>query len=79
VFFFGTDRSSSPAGRVLAETIARTLGLTVEPRATPILRQTRAPAVVIAAAELGAPLGSTVATGIVELYQMGAPQENKAR
>lgn len=79
VFYFGTDLSSSPAGRVVAETVAHRLGLSVEPRATPMLRETRSPAVVIAVAGLSPPLGSRVAAGIVELYRLGVPQENNAR
>lgn len=79
VFYFGTDLSSSPAGRAVAETVARRLGLPVEPRATPMLRETRSPAVVIAFAGLTSPLGSAIAAGIVELYRLGMPQENNAR
>lgn len=79
VFYFGTDLSSSPAGRALAEIIAGELAMRVEPRATPILRETRSPAVVIATQHLAAPIGEKVASGIVALYRLGVPQENKAR
>lgn len=79
VFYFGTDRSSSPAGRALAEAIAGELGLPVEPRATPILRETRSPAVVVSSEGLAAPIGASVAAGIVALYRLGVPQENSAR
>ena len=79
VFYFGTNLSSSPAGRVVAETVARRLALPVEPRATPMLRETRSPAVVIAVAGLTSPLGSRIAAGIIELYRLGVPQENNAR
>ncbi len=79
VFYFGTNLSSSPAGRVVAEAVARRLALPVEPRATPMLRETRSPAVVIAVAGLTSPLGSRIAAGIIELYRLGVPQENNAR
>lgn len=79
VFYFGTDLSSSPAGRALAEAVAHGIGLPVEPRATPILRETRSPAAVIASEQLAAPVGAMVAAGIVELYRLGVPQENSAR
>lgn len=79
VFFFGTALSSSPAGRVLAETIGHRLGLPVEARATPMLRETSSPAVVVAAGNLTADSGSDVAAGVVELYLLGVTQENSAR
>lgn len=79
VFYFGTDLSSSPAGRVVAESVGRELGLAVEPRATPILRETRSPAVVVATEMLAEPVGSRIAAGIVELFRLGVPQENSAR
>jgi hypothetical protein len=44
-----------------------------------MLRETRSPAVVIAVAGLTSPLGSRIAAGILELYRLGAPQENNAR
>jgi N-acetylmuramoyl-L-alanine amidase len=79
VFFFGTDRSTSPAGRLLAESLGHRLGLSVEARATPMLRETRAPAVVLSAAEPGPDVGRSLAEVIVDLYVRGVPQENSAR
>ena len=79
VFYFGTDLSTSPAGRALAEAVAHELELPVEPRATPMLRETRSPAAVIASERLAASVGAVVASGIVELYRLGVPQENRAR
>jgi len=78
-FYFGTDLSSSPAGRVLAETVGHALGLRVDARATPMLRETRSPAVVVATDELTIAAGATMAEGIVRLYRCGVPQENSAR
>ena len=79
VFFFGTDRSSSPAGRVLAESLGHRLGVPVEARATPILRETRSPAVVIAVAKPTIDAGIALADVIEQLYLNGVPQENSAR
>lgn len=78
-FYFGTALSSSPAGRVLAETIAHALTLPVEPRATPMLRETRSPAVIVASPTLTGEIGARVALLIIELYLRGVPQENSAR
>ncbi|MEE9534271.1 MAG: hypothetical protein V3W06_07620, partial [Acidimicrobiia bacterium] len=71
--------SSSPAGRVLAETIASRLGLPVGARATPMLLETRAPAVVVATDLLTSATGKTIAAEIIELFLHGVPQENSAR
>jgi N-acetylmuramoyl-L-alanine amidase len=78
VFHFGSDLSTSPAGRALAEAIGRKLGLPVSARATPMLRETRAPAVVVAAS-LTEALGTDLGAGVIELYALGVPQENNAR
>lgn len=79
VFFFGTDRSTSPAGRILAEALGHRLGLPVEARATPMLRETRSPAVVLCAEAPEQDLGTSLAEVIVALYVRGVPQENSAR
>ena len=79
IFFFGTERSFSPAGRVVAEAIGHRLGMPVEARATPMLRETRSPAVVVAMDRPVANTGVTVAEVVVDLYLKGVPQENSAR
>lgn len=78
-FFFGTERSVSPAGRLLAESLGHRLGLPVEARATPMLRETRAPAVVLSLAVPRPEAGRSIAEVIVDLYLRGVPQENSAR
>ena len=47
VFFFASALSRSEAGAILATEVAARLGLGVEGRASPILKETRAPAVVV--------------------------------
>jgi N-acetylmuramoyl-L-alanine amidase len=78
-FFFGTDRSTSPAGRLLAESLGHRLGLPVEARATPMLRETKSPAVVLAMAQHRPQAGRALTEVIVDLYVHGVPQENSAR
>ncbi|GMQ85476.1 MAG: N-acetylmuramoyl-L-alanine amidase [Acidimicrobiia bacterium] len=78
-FYFGTDLGSSPAGRVLAEMIGSGLGLPVAARAIPMLRETRAPAVVVATDRLTRTTGEVIAAEIIELFLHGVPQENNAR
>ncbi len=74
VFYFGTDRSSSPAGRLLAESLGRRLDMSVEARATPILRETRSPAVVVAVARATEEAGIVLAEVIEQLYLHGVPE-----
>lgn len=68
VFYFASDRSSSRAGELLATRIASALGSEVEPRATAILRETRAPAVIIARPHLTAEVGRQVVEGIAQFF-----------
>ncbi|MEN8233413.1 MAG: peptidoglycan-binding protein [Actinomycetota bacterium] len=71
VYYFGTALSTSDAGRTIATHLATSLSLTPLPRAMPILKETRAPAVVIA---LNAPtpdLGHQIARALIDLYASG--------
>ncbi len=79
VFHFGSDLSTSHAGRALAAAIGRILDLPVAASTAPMLRETRSPAVVVASAEPTEVLGSGIGAGVVELYTRGVPQENSAR
>jgi N-acetylmuramoyl-L-alanine amidase len=69
VFYFASDRSSSRAGELLANRIARALGIEVEARATAILRETRAPAVIVAQENLTAETGRQVVEGIASFFE----------
>lgn len=64
VHFFASELSKSSAGEELAIAIASVIGGTVEGRTHPILRETRAPAAVVARASLDADLGRAVAVGL---------------
>lgn len=71
VFYFGTSLSTSPAGHTIARHLAPRLGLEALPRAVPILKETRSPAVVIAVVDPPADMGSEIARAIVDLYESG--------
>lgn len=66
VFYFASQHSSSAAGKALAAAIASKLGLAVAGRSTPMLMQTREPAVVVCA---DLPLDvDAIADSLVELF-----------
>ena len=75
VFYFGTQLSTSDAGKAIAVHVATRLGIPALPRAVPILKETRSPAVVIAVAASSAETGSKVARAIIDLYANG-PDES---
>ena len=64
VFFFASSMSRSEAGAMLAAAVADRLGLPWEGRAHPILKETRAPAVVVATDEMSKEVGQAVAEAI---------------
>lgn len=69
VFFFDSGRSRSAAGEALANFITVTTGLPIGGRSLPILRGTRAPAVVVAAPRMDAPLAHAVVRGTEEFFR----------
>ncbi len=68
VYFFASDRSHSAAGQKIAESIAARIGSLAVGRATPILKETRAPAVVVSADHLDSKIGIVVAQALIDLY-----------
>jgi N-acetylmuramoyl-L-alanine amidase len=68
VYFFASDRSRSEAGALLASRIAEALGVKVLGRATAILRETRAPAVIVARNEMDPELGRLVVDGLEAFF-----------
>lgn len=64
VCFFASPMSRSEAGALLASSIGAQLTLPVLGRAYPILKHTRAPAVVVAHPELGAQLSKGIVAGV---------------
>lgn len=72
VFFFESPISRSESGEALAAGIAGRLGLGAIGRVSPILKETRATAVVVTVPALDAGLGSAVARGIQSWLQARA-------
>ena len=64
VFFFASSMSRSEAGALLAAAIADRIGLPFEGRAHPMLKETRAPAVVVATEAMNEEAGRAVAEAI---------------
>ena len=71
VFYFGTPLSTSEAGRAVARHLAAHLNIEPLPRAVPILKETRSPAVVVAVAHPVPELGTEIGRAIVHLYSQG--------
>ena len=78
VFFFASAHSHSPAGERLAEAVAACLDIPTAGRTVPILKDTRAPAVLVASAPLDGSLGGTAAQGVIDLFANGEPESQGA-
>lgn len=68
VFYFASEHSRSEVGENLARSIALHTGGTVEGRASALLKETRAPAVIISHNPLGYQLGVKVAAGLDSFF-----------
>lgn len=68
VFYFDSGRSKSAAGEALANFITVTTGLRIGGRSLPILRGTRAPAVVVAAPRMDGALAEAVIQGTLDFF-----------
>jgi hypothetical protein len=69
VYYFATERTRSEAGARLAERLAEVVAARVEGRATAILKETRAPAVVVAHRALDEKLGRRVVEGLEVFFK----------
>lgn len=69
VFYFATEHAKSEAGQELAMAIASVIGGVVEGRSAPILRETRAPAAVVARRQVPEELGQAVARGLEDFLR----------
>jgi len=76
VYFFASALSHSEAGEALARAIAPRLGLRPVGRVMPILRETRAPAIVVAVPRLGPRLGRAVITALDAWITAPPPEES---
>lgn len=68
VFYFASEHGSSQAGEALARAIAMTVGGRVEGRASAMLKETRAPAAVVALRRLDEKSGHAVADGLSQFF-----------
>lgn len=68
VYFFASEHSSSRAGEALANAIALSVTATVEGRASAMLKETRAPAAVVALRSLDEKTGAAVAEGLNRFF-----------
>jgi N-acetylmuramoyl-L-alanine amidase len=68
VYFFSSPLSHSEAGEAMAEAVASRLGVEPVGRVTPLLRETRAPAIITALPHLDAKTGAAVADALVAWF-----------
>lgn len=68
VFYFASQHSSSRAGEELAKALALTVGGRVEGRASAMLKETRAPAAVLALRTLDEKAGLAAADGLAQFF-----------
>jgi N-acetylmuramoyl-L-alanine amidase len=68
VFYFASEHSRSEAGELLAKSLASAVGGKVEGRAGALLKETRAPAVVVSRAKLDQELGYAVVDGLTRFF-----------
>lgn len=72
VFFFESPYSRSAAGEMLAKSIAKSTDSRVEGRASAILKETRAPAVVISRSRLDETIAGQVIEGLADFFATAA-------
>jgi N-acetylmuramoyl-L-alanine amidase len=76
IYYFASELSSSRAGEALAQAIAARLDLTAAGRAIPMLKNTRAPAVVIALRSLSETAMTGVSQGLLDFYATDWSEKN---
>ncbi|HEY4606126.1 MAG TPA: peptidoglycan-binding protein [Acidimicrobiia bacterium] len=72
VFYYASEHGTSAAGELLARSIASVAGGLVEGRASAMLKETRAPAVVVSRGKLDEEVGFAVAQGLTEFFANAA-------
>lgn len=71
VYYFSSEHSRSEAGMVIAEHVAQRLGVRAHGRTMPILKETRAPAIVVALRSVNRRVGRVVANTLASLFERG--------
>ena len=69
VYYFESSHGRSEAGSLLGGAIAKRLGCETQGRATPMLKETRAPAVVVTDPALSEEIGQAVVEGIEAFFE----------
>jgi N-acetylmuramoyl-L-alanine amidase len=69
VYYFSSEHSRSEAGMVIAEHVASRLGVRAHGRTMPILKETRAPAAVVALRSVNRRVGRVVANTLASLFE----------
>jgi len=77
VYSFASERSASEAGRSLAGAVAAELSLPVGGRATPILKETRSPAIVVAVPEPDGTTGILTGRALVRFHETPPAQRRE--
>lgn len=77
VYYFSSDLGRSEVGARLADAIGKRLGCPVRGRATPMLKETRAPAVVIECGDVGEVTGSRVVDGVEDFFVRAGQTKNR--
>ena len=75
VYYFSSEHSRSEAGMAIAEALAERLGVTALGRTMPLLKETRAPAVVVALRSMNRRAGRIVANVVASLYETSPKDE----
>lgn len=69
IYYFSSEHSRSEAGMAVAEALADRLGVPAVGRTMPILKETRAPAVIVALRSMNRRAGRVVANAVASLYE----------
>ncbi len=72
VFYFASELSRSEAGSMLAEAVAKHTGAKVEGRANALLKETRAPAIIVSCGSLSVETGEAVTAGVADFFAENA-------
>jgi hypothetical protein len=74
IYYFSSEHSRSEAGMELAGSLAERLGVPATGRTLPMLKATRAPAVVVGLRSMNRRTGRVVANVIASLYERPKPE-----
>jgi len=73
IYYFSSEHSRSEAGMALAKALSERLGVPALGRTVPMLKQTRAPAAIVALRSMNRRTGRVVANVVASLYEKSEP------